>query len=710
MARYILTKDPIKNSEFYEFSKIVNVENSADFTINIFASSRYILYINNEYVCEGPCRGHEEVRYFDTVSHKLSQGENTIVVKVMHQTEGFTTVFKTDKPMLICQLRSDTELFETDLSWKCFAIENHNLVRQEPYFYSLPYCEEICAPLCKIPIEIIENSEFDFSEFGYFNATGVARYTPIKKRPIPMIYPTEEISFKVVKSGEGFMELDAGKYTTAKICAEISKNTKMKILYSECYEFDDNEKGLRDDKSGFLKGYYDYISTSDEDFKYESFWFRAFRFIRIEAENPEESLKSIKAYRTTYPLDITGKFECSNEVYNKMVGVSENTLLSCTHEIFVDCPFYEQQQYIMDSAIEGNVMTCLSTDTNMVRKCLEEFAVSQKNNGLLHANYPSTYVQIIPGFSLFWIFFLKDYLDYSADISFVKNNIGTMDKILTYFQTQLEKHGLISTSPYWDYIDWVPGWTWGRPPIKDGEAITVYNLYYAYGLKCAIDICEKIGRVGLASEYKACYDSLKAKINSLCFDEEKGLYKDGSETASFSAHTVVWSILSEVVPKEQEKALAMHLFDDNISKCSFSMNYYLFRALEKCGMYDKTPEILKGWEKMLDMNCTTWCESPDKPRSECHAWSCAPVYEFATNILGVKPSFENIITIKPTLLGLSWAKGVVPTRHGLVSIQWENNENGFKITIDAPENIEKHLILPNGEEKVFAESLAEFSI
>ncbi len=710
MAHYIFAKNPVKNAGFYEFSKTVDVKNSADFTVNIYASSRYILYINGEYVCEGPCRSQEEVRYFDTVSYRLTQGKNTIVAKIMHQTDGFTTVFKTDTPMLICQIKSDTELFETDSSWECFSIENHNLIHREPYFYGLPYCEEIYAPLYKTPLEITENSEFDFSEFGYFNATGVARYTPLKKRPIPMIYPSKEISFKVVKVGDGFIELDAGKYTTAKVCAEIAKNTEMKILYSECYEFENNEKRLRDDTTGFLNGYYDFISTSHEDFKYESYWFRAFRFIRIESENPEKDLKSIKAYRTTYPLEITGKFECSNEYYNKMVDVNENTLLSCMHEIFVDCPYYEQQQYIMDSAIEGNVVTCLSTDTKMLRKCLEEFAVSQKSSGLLHANYPSTYVQIIPGFSLFWIFFLNDYLDYSADTAFAKKHIGTMDKILTYFKSQVEQHGLISTSPYWDYIDWVPGWVWGIPTLRNGEAITVYNLYYAYGLKCAIDICKKTGRLGLASEYEACYESLKEKMNKNCFDNAKGLYRDGNETKSYSAHTIVWAILSEVIPKDKEKELASHLFDKDISRCSFSMNYYLFRALEKCGMYDKTPEILKGWEKMLNMHCTTWCESPDNPRSECHAWSCAPAYEFATNILGVKRNFEDVITIKPTVLGLKYAKGTVPTRHGHVAIDWENSDSGFKISIKSPENIEKHLILPNGEEKIFTENTATFKI
>ncbi len=701
MAYYISPEKPIESCGFYEFSKTARVKAPADFTINIFASSRYILYVNGKYVCEGPCRGHEEVRYYDTVTHPFGQGENHILVKVLHQTENFTTVYKTDKPVLICRIKSGNEQFETDLSWKCDFIENHAMFYPEGHAGFLHPCEKIKLPLQKRPLEICEGNEFDFSSGSSFNTWGCAHSLPMEKRPIPMIYPKDEITFKAVKSGDGFIELDAGRYTTAKICAEIAKGSRIKILYSECYQAENGEKGLRDDTSGVLKGYYDLISTSDEDFIYESFWFRAFRFIRIEAENPEKALKSIKAYRTTYPLDITGSFECSNERYNEMVAVSENTLLSCMHEIFVDCPHYEQQQYMMDSAIESNVGCCLSTDTKMVRKCLEEFAVSQKSSGLLQANYPGTYIQIIPAFSLFWIFLLKDYLDYSADTGFAKSHIGTMDRVLAYFENQIEEMGFICTSPYWDYVDWVPDWMHGIIPTKADEAITVYNMYYAYALKCAIEICQRAGRTGLASEYAVRYNNIKERINQSCFDEEKGLYRDGSKTATYSTHTIIWAVLSEVIPKDKEKALALHLFDADINKASFSMNYYLFRALEKCQMYEKAPEILKGWEKMLDMNCTTWCENPDSPRSECHAWSCAPTYEFATNILGVKREFEDVITIKPTPLDLSYARGVVPTRHGHVSVAWENGEKGFKITVTAPNGIEKRLILPNGEKYIF---------
>ncbi len=107
---------------------------------------------------------------------------------------------------------------------------------------------------------------------------------------------------------------------------------------------------------------------------------------------------------------------------------------------------------------------------------------------------------------------------------------------------------------------------------------------------------------------------------------------------------------------------------------------------------------------MIDLGCTTWCENPDDPRSECHAWSCAPLYEFSANVLGVKYSLGDEITIAPQTMGLASAAGVVLTRFGAVSVEWANHDGRFNIKIISPENVEKNLLLPNEKRYVFTDA------
>ena len=106
---------------------------------------------------------------------------------------------------------------------------------------------------------------------------------------------------------------------------------------------------------------------------------------------------------------------------------------------------------------------------------------------------------------------------------------------------------------------------------------------------------------------------------------------------------------------------------------------------------------------MIDLHCTTWCENPDSPRSECHAWSCAPLYEFSSGMLGVKYSFEDEIIIEPHSFGASNASGTVPTRFGNVNvnINWTADGKTFKITIKSPADIKKRLKMPDGRIIIF---------
>ena len=130
------------------------------------------------------------------------------------------------------------------------------------------------------------------------------------------------------------------------------------------------------------------------------------------------------------------------------------------------------------------------------------------------------------------------------------------------------------------------------------------------------------------------------------------------------------------------------------------MGYYLSRAFEKGGQYKGAFEFFDNWKKMLELNCTTWCENPDNPRSECHAWSCAPIYEFSANILGVKTTLGDEIVIQPNIGTLNYARGTVPTRFGNVEVDWKISGGEFEIKVKSEDGIKKTIIMPGGSEHI----------
>lgn len=691
----------------YEFVKNVSLNKNEQYTINIYTSGRYILTINGKYVCEGPCKSHEHTRYYDTVvTNELKEGDNEIKISVMHipSPKIFTAVYKTLKPELVFEAVSESNEIISDLGWIFrrndkikYNIDNYTrfIPPFEIYDYKEGYEE--------YPVEITGREPFhdgfDFAN-GKETVNGIERGSQLEKRPIPMLFPNEEMKFTVVRKGENFIELDAGKYSTSKVSFKFKKAVSAKIIYAESYVQPDGTKTKCDDYDGVFTGYYDDVNVEEGE-EYSPFWFRAFRFIRIEGENICDAFESVSAKFWHYPLEIDAEFECSDEYINKMFDISINTILCCAHDTFYDCPYYEQYQYIMDTLIEAAVMMRMSHDTRLVKKAIEEFAASQMPSGYLSSFYPSVFPQIIPGFTLMWVSMLRDYLEYSRDVAFAKRFVGTIDKIFEGIESNLTEDGLVARGDYWDYVDYTEGWHIGEPVKEKGKPITVYSMYYAYALKCAADICHKVGRPVLGDEYDRRYLDLIIAIKKYCFDMKRGLYRDSAREGTYSVHTIVWSVLSGIEDEESADKMWAKMYDEDLIKTSFSMNFFLFRALEKSGKTDQIFKNFDGWRNMIDMNCTTWREMPKAQlRSECHAWSSAPLYEISSNILGVKVGFAKEIVIKPVTAGLEFAKGKVPTRYGIVSISWEDGENGFKIKVDSPDGIRKRIILPDGEEIV----------
>ena len=688
----------------YTFEKTLVLEKAIELEVCIFAASRYILFVNDTYVCEGPCRSHEKVRYFDRVRHTFAKGENRICVKVMHTTTYFTTVYNTPTPQLAIEGKSGDEvILSTDKSFTCRFLGAYRLVCHA--MQSLPPYEAYDAKEPSIPLPLEEAEKAMFQSNGYFTRGGAAFPYILEERPIPMIYPQQPKPLRMIREGEGFAEFDAGAYNTAKVAFSLGENSSVKVIYSECYEFEDGKR-RRDDPSGVLRGYFDTVTSAECPLEFETYWFRSFRYIRIEGD--ARSVSSLQMRRVHYPLTITGSFECSDPDYNRIWDVSINTMLCCTHEILSDCPYYEQQQYQFDSFVQIAALSAISSDLRLAKKCIDEFAHSQQPCGLLLSIYPAAWAQqIIPSYSLIWILMLGSYYRQTGDLSFVSLYTGNIDAILGFFDRMIKEKGCITNTRYWNFFDWVPEWENGGPPVADGETHALYHLYYAMALDDAAMLAKSLGREGLASEYLERKKQAIEIVRATCYQKEKGMYSDSSSGASFSAHTSILAILAGAYEEEERDALIESFFDKDISRPCFSMNYFLFRALEKCGCYERGFGVFDAWRKMLADGCTSWCENPDSPRSECHGWSCTPLYEFTRHLLGVCVQ-DDEIRIEPVTGSLTFAKGSVPTRFGEVFVSWKKESEGFRISIRGKGGVKKRLILFGLKEYSFDNEEADF--
>src|SRR5690606_16135482 len=93
-------------------------------------------------------------------------------------------------------------------------------------------------------------------------------------------------------------------------------------------------------------------------------WWRSGRFWRIDVQVGEAPLvlRSLAVERTGYPLRVQGKFACDDRTLGPVQRMAVRGLESCMHEVYVDCPYYEQLMYVADTRVQMLINHAISPD------------------------------------------------------------------------------------------------------------------------------------------------------------------------------------------------------------------------------------------------------------------------------------------------------------------------------------------------------------
>lgn len=721
-------------------------------TLDISANSRYRLWINGKSVLSGPCKGDKLRHYYETVdvSGYLKEGKNVFAVQVLYCEEE-AAVMQTDERAAIYgvltpggghRLAVEGEAYDRygiyagtlttgKAPWKVWLDGSFYLKSTEITQYLGAVCQEMdyekipsawkeenfCADGWAEPAELEPAVISDMMKL-----VGLPKRFSLTQRPIPLLYE-EDGSFQkefsragqeicgllngkiVVKAGESREILvDAGAVTNGYLQFPFAdgKGAKISITYFEKFRNPDREIPRDDYQNGEIIGLTDQLTLDGSYVCYEPFWYRTFRFIRIMVDAMEEdvTIYTPTFKKTGYPLEIGTKIDSSVSWVNKVWEMCVRTLKNCMMETYMDCPYYEQLQFSMDTRLQMLFNYTVSTDVRLARKALEDFHYSMLPEGLIQGKYPSAYTQVISTFSMHYIYMLKEFYWQTGDIKTVRKYFSDIDRILDYYDNKIGSMGLVEHLGYWEFIDWQKEWdaTGGVPLAATTGPSTIINLMYAYALTCGAELNEAWGRIGIAEEYKIRSEAVKDKIRELCWDEDRNMYKEGPDTRQYTRHAQAWAVLNELQDKETGRKILINALEgEDVIPCSFSASYEWFRALEMVGMYEMTKNDMFRWKELLDMGCTTCPETPGISRSECHAWSALPMYEMVRIMAGISPKGPgwDYICIKPMVDYLPDLSGEVITPKGTVYFNyWKEEKCIYEVFL--PDDINGVFMYPDG--------------
>ncbi|WP_128543121.1 family 78 glycoside hydrolase catalytic domain [Larkinella soli] len=724
---------PARSYGVYHFRKSFDLsQKPTRFVINVSGDNRYRLFVNGKPVVHGPARSDLQNWYYETVDIApfLNTGKNTLSAQVWYLGDQAPFAQMSYQVGFIIQGDGDAEqIVNTDNTWKAF----HNQA-YSPVVNDIPKLRTYIVVGAGDRVEAArfpwgwENSNFDDAGWPPAKPVGWAAKPrglgtdgnwQLIPRTIPLMEETP-LRLATVRRSEGvdvdddFLKgnnavtihrnskvvilCDQGHLTNAypELTVSRGKDAVITLAYAEALVDDKRQKGNRNQVEGRqLIGFEDqFVANGDQKRTFRPLWFRTYRYLQITVETKGEPLvlNDLIGQFTGYPFQEKARFAASDAGLTDIWTVGWRTARLCAGETYYDCPYYEQLQYTGDTRIQSLISLYVTGDDRLMRKAITDYEHSRFNDGLTQSRYPSADFQVIPPFSLYWVCMVYDYWLHRQDDPFVQSMLPGITSVLDWHEKRLTSNYLNGPMEWWNFVDWskweAPEEGMGGVPKgarKGGSAIL--TLQQAYTLQRASQLLFHYGKNQQAEHYRTLAQRLARTVYERCWEPGRGLIADTPDKTGFSQHANIWAVLTDAVPVAQQKAVLQKVMTDpNLIQATFYFKFYLFQALKKTGLADQFLPMLKPWRDMLAIGLTTFAENPEPTRSDCHAWSASPNYEFLATVCGINPAspgFQSVI-ITPYLGDLQFAEGSMPHPAGEIAVRFDKTATGLKGTVTLP--------------------------
>lgn len=727
---------PQEDDGVFYFRKVIELESvPASFVVHVSADARYKLYVNEKQVCWGPAVGDIENWNYETVDLApfLIKGKNIIASQVWNHGLRNGARQISLRTAFIMQGESNSLIVNTDKSWKVckdpgyFGVSITDAIAGGGYIAG--GTDSIVAEMCPWGWNMLnfDDSTWNFAnEIGKGNHAGLDTWKgtmwKLKPREIPpMEQKVEKIpailevkgipvpdnmgkpQFVIPADTHAEILLDNRNMTMGFPQLSISggKGGIIKIRYQESLFDSNNLKGNRNQWQGkTMKGCYDVFVADGAERNFEPLWLRVFRYLKISIDTKAEPLTINDFYNvfTAYPLQQKASFNAQDPVLNNVWSASWRTARLCALENYMDCPYYEQLQYIGDTRIQALISMYVAGDDRLAKNAILHFYNSIQPMGLTKSVHPSKSIQIIPPFSLLYIAMIHDYYMLRDDPQFVKQFVPGIKFILEWFVDKVGPDGIMGPLPYWNHIDGGTSFVNGSPPgISEGGSAHM-TILLAYAMDRAIRILDDFGYSCDADRYRQLSKSLKSKTMELCYCNNRKLIAETPAKDKFSQHTNIFAVLTDTYDPQVQPSVVRNIIDDqSLIQTTLYFKFYLFQALKKTGLGGEVLGLMNVWKTFLDSGFTTFPEHGINSRSDCHAWSAHPMYDFLNITLGIassSPGFKTV-EIKPETGFLSDVNGSIPHPLGNISCVYKKNGKSMEYIIKLPEKLTGTLIYDN---------------
>ena len=709
------------------------------FMVHVSADNRYLLHVNGQYAAEGPARGDLFHWRFETVDLApfLHPGKNVIAAVVWNFAELSPVAQMSNRTGFLLQGDGPAEsILNTGAAWR---------VRREPGRAALgstgAHGYYAAGPAEKIDGRIFDASwdqehthatDWESPQLLGHAASREARDASNRWEMVADLLPPMEhrltnvgrvVRVSGIADASAFptgavripphthvtILLDHRTLETAypELTVSAGRNAEIRITYAEALYDASGRKGNRNDISGrHIEGITDEIVAGGNALEQMTpLWWRTWRYAQLDITTQDEplTLDSMRAWFTAYPFQARASIAGDIPRLQDIWDTGWRTARLDAHETYMDAPYWEQLQYVGDTRIQALLSYVVAADARLARQAITNIDDSRVPEGITQSRYPSSLPQFIPPFSLYWVNMLHDYWMYVDDPALVRATLPHTRTVLDWFADRLRPDGLLGRLGWWEFADWTANYPNGEPPQDADGGSTLLTLQFVAALRDAAEMEHAYGSTERATTYRDILSKATEALNRENWDTTHGLYADTPAKTSWSAEANVLAVMLGVAPKEQRAPILRRILASRpdapttvngvsvpaLSTMSYYFRFYLSRAMEEAGLGDLYLSQLAPWYGMLDLGLSTWAETPEPTRSDCHAWSASPNYDLLTVVAGIHPSAPGFATvsIQPHLKGLHNLDASMPHPKGMIRGRYRSIGTGWTAAVTLPEGV-----------------------
>jgi hypothetical protein len=651
--------------------------------LHVSADERYELFLDGRRIGRGPERGSPDQWFFESYELKMPAGEHVLVARVWSLGSHAPVAQMTVAPgfILATEGRFGRQLNTGIAVWTAKRLDGYSFMPADWRLGHYHACgSEIPVDGRRYPWGVetgagdgwqpVEVGEPGGDTLGYTGVRVVPRVMVPSRLPAMMDQPRRVAGRMVVPANTTKRTLiDLKNYYCAypQLTLTGGRDARVTVLWSEAL-FDKpkrGHKGNRDETRGrFFEGRGDvFIADGGTRRQFMPLWWRAGRYIEltIQTANEPVTMEELVLRETRYPLEPVSEFRCNDRRLDRVIPIGMRALQMCSHETYMDCPYYEQLMYGGDTRLEALITYTHSHDDRLPRKAIVMFDSSRAASGLTQSRFPCRTPQWIPPFSLWWVGMVHDFARWRDDREFVRARMLGVRAVIEAFLSNRNKRGLVEAPVGWNFVDWVPAWPTGIPADGVHGVSGLVNWQLVLALQQTAALERWLGETDRAEQQTRLADELADRVSAAFWNARRGQFADDLAHRHYSEHSQCLAILAG------QKA---RLTGTDLARTTMYFTHYLFEAYRVLGRPDAIFRRLKLWFDLEKQGFKTTPEAPEPSRSDCHAWGAHPLFHYHATLAGIRPASFGFreVEIRPQLGPLRQLHSRIPHPRGWIEV------------------------------------------